>query len=271
MLNKLKEVSKIRICREEDREKLVAFLNESPVFHTFLLADIEQYGFDEEFQKVYVQENQNEIEGVFLKYFNNFILAGKPEKLDYSKIASLIDSEITTVMGNAELVERTVKNLECSVKLVRNNLYVHQPLEAYEGLEKIKVANLADVEKIYDFLMTFPEFKEIYAAKQMIINRIEKKEGVHLYLEQDHEIIAHGNSAASADKTCMIGGICVRKKDQHKGYAKIILRALCKHIEQNQKIPCIFASEKENYSIFDELNFKNYGKWGVAQITRGEK
>ncbi len=87
------------------------FLNEKPIFHTFLLSDIEQYGFDKPFQTVYVQEQTGKCQGVFMKYFQNLILAGIENVLDYQKIATLVSDEITTIMGNAEIVRCVVKQL----------------------------------------------------------------------------------------------------------------------------------------------------------------
>lgn len=271
MLNKLniKEEIIIRLCNDKDKYKLIEFLNTEPVFHTFMLADIEQYGFDKEYQKIYVQEKDNVCEAVFLKYYSNFILAGDPEKIEYDKIPSLIGPEITTIMGNAEIVERVVAELKTDFNMICNNLYIHEP-ESENAVENLYVANLDDVDRIHKFLMSFPEFRLMYAEKGMIINRIENNEGVHLFIEKDGEIIAHGNSAASADKTCMMGGICVKEEYRHLGYAKVILRALCRHIESLGKIPCIFAKENPEYSIFQELNFKKYGRWGVANVVKGE-
>ena len=259
----------IRLCSEKDKGRLTTFLNSEPVFHTFLLADIEQYGFDKDYQKVYVQEKEGVCEAVFLKYYSNFILAGDPAKIDYEKVSSVIGPEITTIMGNAEIVEKVIEKLKTKFNLICNNLYVHEP-ESKIVQNELKVANLDNVDRIHEFLMCFPEFRVMYAEKGMIINRIRNNEGVHLFIEKDGEIIAHGNSAASAEKTCMMGGICVKEEYRHLGYAKTILRALCRYIESIDKIPCIFAKENPEYSIFKELNFKRYGRWGVANVVKGE-
>ena len=84
--------------------------------------------------------------------------------------------------------------------------------------------------------------------------------------EKEGEIIAHGNSAATTDQTCMMGGICVAQDMRKKGYAKEILHTLCEEIRRQGKIPCIFSPEKEQYSIFEELGFEKYGRWGIAKV-----
>lgn len=64
----------------------------------------------------------------------------------------------------------------------------------------------------------------------------------------------------------MMGGICVKEECRGKGYAKDIIRSLCREIHSQGKIPCIFAPEEPYYSIFQELGFEIYGRWGAARL-----
>ena len=223
------------------------YLKAEPVYHTFLLSDLECYGFEHEFQQVYMQEKEGICEGVVLRYYNNLILSEFIEKPECKKIAELVTSEITTVMGKGENVHQNMKSLEKKVGEIRR-------------------AEKKDIERIYEFLMTFPEMRALYAEKGMIENRICGKEGFHIIMEKEGEIIAHGNSAATTDQTCMMGGICVAQDMRKKGYAKEILHTLCEEIRRQGKIPCIFSPEKEQYSIFEELGFEKYGRWGIAKV-----
>ena len=42
-------------CTEKDREMLVSYLKKEPVYNTFILADIEDLGFDSDVQDVYAE------------------------------------------------------------------------------------------------------------------------------------------------------------------------------------------------------------------------
>lgn len=257
----------IRKCEEADRTKIVKYLKEEPVYHTFLLSDLECYGFDQEFQQVYIQEEKEACEGVVLRYYNNLILSEFSSAPKCEEIAQLVTSGITTVMGKSEIVEQVMEHVEKTVKITCNTLYVHQHMKELPKKEgTIRKAEKKDIDRIYEFLMAFPETRSLYAEKGMIENRICGTEGFHIIMEKDGAIIAHGNSAAATDQTCMIGGICVAESMRGKGCAKEILHTLCEEIRRQGKIPCIFASEKEQYSIFEELGFEKYGRWGVAKV-----
>ena len=243
------------------------YLKAEPVYHTFLLSDLECYGFEHEFQQVYMQEKEGICEGVVLRYYNNLILSEFIEKPECKKIAELVTSEITTVMGKGENVEQVMRCVDRKWEIIYNTLYVHQNMKSLEKKGgEIRRAEKKDIERIYEFLMTFPEMRALYAEKGMIENRICGKEGFHIIMEKEGEIIAHGNSAATTDQTCMVGGICVAQDMRKKGYAKEILHTLCEEIRRQGKIPCIFSPEKEQYSIFEELGFEKYGRWGIAKV-----
>lgn len=262
----------ILVCGEENREGLLEYLNREPVFHTFLLSDMEQYGFYQQFQTIYMQEEGGDCCGVFLKYYNNLILSGDEQILDYQGISGLMTDGITTVMGKAEIMEQVMKYAGKTAGITYNKLYVHkeETLMPDRNGYIIRFAQLEDVDRIYEFLMSFKEFTNLYSEKEMIENRIRSGEGIHVILEMDGQIAAHGNSAASTRLTCMMGGICVKEEFRRRGYAKEILRFLCGEIHRQEKIPCIFASESCSYSIFDELGFEVYGRWGVAQLVKRE-
>ena len=59
----------VRECTEKDKEQLLAYLKEEAVYNTFLLADIEDFGFEEKFQTVYIDEEQGKIKGVYLCFY----------------------------------------------------------------------------------------------------------------------------------------------------------------------------------------------------------
>ena len=80
----------IRLCEEKDRGQLLNYLQENPIYHTFQLADMEQYGFNHSFQQIYVQVSKMENVKVFtLRYYHNLILAGEPDYIDGRAVAQL--------------------------------------------------------------------------------------------------------------------------------------------------------------------------------------
>lgn len=55
-------------CTSKDEKKLLDFLGKEAVFNTFLLADIGNYGFDQEFQTVYADRDGEVVRNVYLRF-----------------------------------------------------------------------------------------------------------------------------------------------------------------------------------------------------------
>ena len=62
-------------CTEKDREMLVSFLRKDPVYNTFILADIEDLGFDSSVQTVYAEVEGGECVGVYLCFYKNLLIS----------------------------------------------------------------------------------------------------------------------------------------------------------------------------------------------------
>lgn len=258
----------IRKCDETDYSMLMDYLSREPVYHTFIMADIERYGFDKDYQQVYVQEigPGTGISGIFLKYYNNFIAAGEAELIDFSEAAGLVTDEITIIMGMSKLVECIGSALGRTHMYERKTLYVlHKRAEA-EANSEVRLATLQDVDRIYGFLMDIPQLRPLYSSKAMIENRIRSGEGIHVVMEREGRVIAHGNSAASTDRTVMLGGIGVSLSQRRQGCAAAIVNRLCAEIQKNGRLPCVFAGDLASRAMCKALGFEEYGFWGVAQL-----
>lgn len=278
----------IRKCSDKDYHVLMRYLQQEPVYHTFIIADITRYGFDKDYQTVYMQEAKEGCCGIFLRYYNNFIVAGDAGAIDYREAGSLVTGGITTVMGRAELVSRICSGLDRDYEYGQKVLYTYEgkagtanPIEepTEESIEEspteelpteeppaVRPAGLGDVDRIYDFLMGIPQLRPLYTQKAMIENRIRSGEGIHVIMEKDGKIIAHGNSAASADLTVMLGGIGVSPEYRRKGYASRIMEGLCREIQKGKRTPCIFAGDEASKALCEKAGFVEYGSWGTAQF-----
>ncbi len=65
----------VRKLVEKDRASAIAFLSAEPSINLFALGDIELFGFEREFQDVWGSfDEQGELDGVLLRYRENFIL-----------------------------------------------------------------------------------------------------------------------------------------------------------------------------------------------------
>lgn len=264
----------VRKCTVEDRDRLTSYLKEEAVYNTFLLADIDDFGFEEPFQTVYADEDEGEIRGVYLCFYQNFLLYSKENRVNIPFLKQLFATYTPDViMGKYETVQELKEVLQ-EYALDARNLYLldhKEELEdetvegehAVKGCGDICRAGSKDVDDIFAFLQSIDELKGLYTSRQMIADRIEKKCGVHYIIRKDGEIIAHANSAAGCEVTMMIGGVGVAPKYRKQGLGGRIVSRLCRDILAEGKHPCLFSMQEEAHSLYKRIGFKKAGVWGT--------
>lgn len=257
----------MRLCDAGDRERLLDFLRQEPVYHAFMIADILVYGFDKEYQQVYLQTEGGECRGVALKYFNNLLLAGEPGSFAFDAVLPLVDQRITTIMGAAELVTGLRDHLTTGSLFTKNLFTLERPLEDIaEG--ETELADLSQVAELHEFLQSLPELRPLYREQEMISNRLANDEGCHVFIRREGKIIAHGNTAGGAETTSMLGGIGVAPAFRRRGYAMQIIRRLAVELQKRGQTPCVFADEGPVSDMFRKTGFTKYGEWGTIQFSR---
>lgn len=64
----------IRKLKESDRQISLNFLSEEPAINLFIIGDIENNGFDEDFQELWGSFNENnDLVGILLRYHESFV------------------------------------------------------------------------------------------------------------------------------------------------------------------------------------------------------
>lgn len=242
----------VKRCTGEDESRLLDFLQNDAVYHTFLLADIGNYGFDQEFQTVYAGLEEDRITHVYLKFYGNLIVAGEAGNIDGEFLRTLTEEwKPDVIMGKAELTKAVGRWLP-GYELAEKNLYLLEDsahLIGEAGLPEgvtMKKGVPGDEDKIHAFLMTIPEIRALYASKEMIADRLKSGDGTHLYLERNGEIIAHVNSAAKSPFTVMLGGAAVKEKERGKNLEALLVSRISRDILAEGKKPCLFCDRGED-------------------------
>ncbi len=252
-----------QLCTQKDNEVLLQYLSQDVILHTFLIADIEQYGFDKPYQQVYMDGDEtNPCTAVALRYYSNLIISGNAHTMDFKALSTLCTPNITNVMGEDCLLDGLEFHLPAYTHQ-RKTLFTLTQGDTLRLSTQAKRATLADVDDIYTFLMTIDEIKHLYAQKQMIANRIATGEGAHFVIRKDGKVIAHCNSAAGTDATSMIGGLAVAPAYRHQGLGREILETVCNDILQHKKTPCLFDKAQGEDGLVRQVGFCPYKRWGM--------
>lgn len=260
-----------RKCKKDEYQTLMEYLKKEEILNTFIISDLDNYGFDKDFQVTYMDtDEKGACIAVALIFHNNLIISGSLETMDFPFLETLLTDKINNVMGQGELVEAfdtyLNKHTEGQRNYIEKTMYTLQHQKSLETKFEIELAGLKDVDTIYEFIMGIPEISFLYKEKSMIHNRIESGEGIHLFIKEKGEIIAHANSAAGTSVSSMLGGVSVKKEYRNRGYGKGIVSAVCENILQNKKTVCLFSKSEYHDNLFIALGFEPYKKWGTLGL-----
>lgn len=251
----------VRKCTEKDRESLMDYLRREAVYNTFLLADIGDFGFDKDFQTVYM-DIEDEIRGVYLCFYQNLILYA--DEVNLAFLGELLKIYVPdVVMGKMENVRQAQKLLP-EYSLGVKDLYLLEKPEKLLGQETdIQEGTLSDVDDIFDFLQTIPEIRNLYTSKQMIHDRIAGNTGTHYLIRRDGAVVSHANSTAQSSYTTMIGGVATARGYRGQNLAGSIVSRLCRDILARGKTPCLFCDRGEEHNLYCKIGFTKVGQWGT--------
>ncbi|MBU9739690.1 GNAT family N-acetyltransferase [Diplocloster agilis] len=256
----------LKKCGSEDKGILTGYLSKEKEYNTFLLADVNAYGFDADCQDVWMDWEEGRCTGVFLRFYTNLLVYTQEKELNAASLDFILKNhEILVIMGKSSLFAPLETKLEKEYRCCQKQLY---RLESRELLKphcpEVTQAGVADVDEVFAFLGSIKEISGLYTSKEMIRDRIANQDGIHLMIRKDGRMISHGNSTTGSEHTIMIGGVATEPAYRRQGYASCVVSALCEYILNQGKTPCLFTGEGAD-ALFAGLGFEKLGGWTTLE------
>src|SRR5699024_11473436 len=97
----------LKKCSEQDRKRLTEYLYQNTVLNLFIIGDLYNYGFDSDIQDLYIDEDNQEIHGLVLRYRNSILVQSYEGRTYPEFVAELVERhQITHINGEASLVAK---------------------------------------------------------------------------------------------------------------------------------------------------------------------
>jgi hypothetical protein len=259
----------IRKLTESDRQSVLDYLYQEQAFNIFPIGDIEAFGFDKDFQRIYADfDSLGNYKSIFLRYRNNAIYYSKTTdfNLDYFKIFK--DDPFDFLSGKAELflgIESALKDFKKDVMyfVEADKFSTNKNSFPYE-IKQLKTAKEAEklfylFQKIKEFAPYHSDLDNFIGAKMTSINM-----GTTLYIEENGKIIASAATTAETTKSAMVVAVGTDPNYRKLGLASNLLEELLRiYLTEKKKTLCLFYDNPEAGSIYKRLGFKYLGMWNM--------
>ncbi len=259
----------IRRLSEADRQQTVEFVSKKPAENVFIIGDIEGHGFHSEIQTLWGDFNeQNNLNGVLLKYDQNFIVYA-PDEFDAKGFAHIInqDTSFIYLSGIEDMVNQVIPYIIAKPKKTRVLYYAKcettKFLPVIPETITLEKASGEDAQAIISQMKAIPEFAEgTYSVERKRV-ALEKGLARAYYVKEDGVIVSSASSTAENSQSAMIVGVGTIPAFQKNGLATYCMSKLCGELLAEKKMLCLFYDNPSAGTIYKRIGFVDIGKWSM--------
>ena len=259
----------IKRAGKEDIERAVDCLKQEESLNTTLLAYLEKYGLDKDFQECWLlsDEHDGKVLAVILRHFNNLYIysrdcASYHEELGH--FAAFMGTEI--ISGKRELMSKiALFTGDMAIEPSCHMVFRDQTKLLLSAVAKR--AGLEDCSELAGLIYGIPGFARFYHSRAEIERGIRRRMemGICRYfmLKQDGVIASQAYTTIESSRFATIGGVVTRPEYRKQGLASQVVSCITRDILNGGKVPNLFYSNEEAGSMYRDIGFAAQGDYAL--------
>lgn len=261
----------IRQLKAEDNAIVMSLLLKEPEVNLFLIGDIYNYGYNNEFQKVWGEFSGDDISAVLLKHHSYFNFYSGSDFFVPGFAAILRTEKARTLGGKASLTDIFRSHMNIPPSPIKNLCKLDK--EHYRKPETddsiVKTASPENIDELLDPIIALydkiEEFKT-HPERENIRNAVMLGSGRVYYIKSKSGIMAMAQTTAENPSSAMIISVCTDPAKRFKGYATKCLSKLCSELIAEGKTLCLIYDNENAGKIYKKLGFEVIEKWSFLEI-----
>lgn len=255
----------IRLLAQDDKAQCLTFLKQQAAENLFIIGDIEAFGFETDFQRLWGEfDETGKLNAVLLKYYESYIPYGK-EPFAAEAFANIMinDDSFKRMSGLKSVCEKVATYLP-AYKQKRQMYYAKCTRVDYEVDVPVKLeqATPDDAEALLTFIKQIPEFADSLPTS-VEIKRQHLQTGFAraIYVKDEGKIVSSASTTAENSASAMVVGVATLKTHKQKGFASACVARLCSDLIAEGKEPCLFYDNPAAGAIYKRIGFSDIGLW----------
>ncbi len=271
----------IRRLSEGDHCKVMNLLTPESALNLFIIGDIENNGFEAEFQELWGDfDAAGKLRAVLLRYYGSFIPYA-PAEFDLDGLADILMAHrdrMTAFSGIDRVIrpfetypgvvpETARKRTLFFVELAGGELLARRlgatPTLGLSGPER------AAPEDVPAYLGLWRQVEGFVLTDDTgPSNRRELERGAaRVYMLRDGErVVATVKTTAENSRSAMIMGVATHPAYRRRGLGTRLLACLCQELLAEGKRPCLLYDNPEAGGIYRRLGFTDVGGWVMYMV-----
>ncbi len=264
----------IRKLVESDRLAVLEYLNQEPSFNIFPIGDIETFGFDKDFQRVYADiDEKGKYLSVFLRYKENAVFYTDLDSFNLDYLSIFKDDPFDFLSGKTEVLSMVEPYLDGFTKKQMNFCKAIELSEAMDNhsFEVKKLTNEADCYKLYGLISQITEFSSFQKDEDKFVSSKMSSlaMGMTLYLEENDKMISTVATTAETSTSAMVVSVATDPLYRNQGLATVLMKELMKiYLYEKKKELCLFYDNPSAGKIYLRLGFEYLGSWDMFKRAK---
>jgi predicted GNAT family acetyltransferase len=263
----------IRLLTSHDNESVMAFLKQESALNLFIIGDIENFGYDSEFQNIWAEfDAQGTIRAVLLRYYH-FYIPYAPGAFDVDSFAAIMnaDDKFEMMSGKQEVTEQLIGKVKVGTckDLYFAELTNDADLDDTGDDTAVSRVTLDDIDDVFTLRALIEEFHSTPSGQESFRKGVENGSSrTYCYRLDGGQMVACASTTAENSLSAMIVGVCTHPEYRRRGYATRCMDALCRDILGEGRTLCLFYDNPEAGRIYKRMGFRDIGRWNMCYAAK---
>ncbi|MBS4536823.1 GNAT family N-acetyltransferase [Clostridium sp. D2Q-11] len=257
----------IRKLVAKDHQLVMDYISKEKEFNLFMIGDIENFGYDTDFQSLWGEfDEKGHIKGVLLKFYENRIFYSDSEDLNKDGFISLFGDDFKVLSGKSNMVDIFYDSFNFRK---RKDAYFCK-IEKLSSLPEISIdreilrLNETHTKDIVHLTDLIDEFGDVSMNEERVAQKFITNTGRAYGVYDKDKLVAIAQTTAENSFSAMIVGVCTHPEYRNHGYASSCMIKLCSDLINEDKTLCLFYDNPKAGSIYKRLGFKDIGSWSMC-------
>lgn len=255
----------MREATKQDQSRILDYLKAELQDCIYLYIDIMNYGVQSENMKVWLEEEQEEILFVAMKYYDSFQLYGRGEGWSIEAVCKLLEENpVAMISARRDILEQ----LEGYCKGYRATYGVVFVMDKYRELKDVAgilTATEADAKEIAELICSDEEIGGHYTVEGLtaqLAERIRTKTGRSYIIRENGVLMAHSATYAEAEGVAVVGGTIIRPEARNANYYILLSNYMIQQLAKEKKTAYTFSLSDKMIRYHSRMHTKcgEYGK-----------
>ena len=257
----------IRKLTKQDESSVLGYLYKEPSINIFLIGDIENFGFDVDFQDVYAEFINENYQSVVLRYKENILYYSHEESFNKEWLTIFEQYDYQFLSGRKSLTNLIhpffPQYKDKPMYFCEVNSFDHAFNVEDEGI--IEVTTEEDARMNYQLLKSIEEFDSMkeQSEEDFVKGKMESiKHSKCYYIEEDGICVSSVSTVADTTRSAMVVAVATNPMYRKKGYAsRLMIKLLHEYLVNRKKSLCLFYDNPKAGAIYHRLGFVDNDMW----------